>query len=61
MNPLSLAIDRIEDARRIVALCAAAIRNDQARAEDAALILQRYADGELAEALAELQSHQAGS
>jgi hypothetical protein len=56
MDPIAVAIDRIEDARRLVAVCAAALRSDPGRGEDAALILQRYVDGELAEVVAELRT-----
>lgn len=54
--PIEMAVDRIEDARRYVAVCAAALRSDEKRAHDAADILERLVIGELTEALAELRT-----
>jgi hypothetical protein len=54
-DPIQIAIDRIEDARRLISVCAAALRTDTKRAEDAAYILEQLVCGEIAEALAELR------
>lgn len=60
MEPTEAAIHRIEEARRLIAVCAAALNSDMELAADVALILQRQIDEELTDAAAGLQPSATG-
>jgi hypothetical protein len=50
MEAINAAISKIEEARRIIAVCAAALKADQELADDVASLLQRQIDEELLDA-----------